>query len=160
MVKRHNYWVVLLTFVIALMLTITPLPDSMNIFRPAWVAMVLIYWSLALPHRVSIMTAFLLGILLDVLQGSLLGQHAIGLSVIAFVTTKLHLQVRIQPLYQQALFVGLLIAVQSLLVAWVNGVIGHETKSWSFLLPVLSSMLLWPWLFIILRDIRRKAQVS
>ncbi len=160
MVKRNNYWIILLTFIIALMLTVMPLPESVTVWRPAWVALVVIYWSMALPQRVSIGTAWVLGILLDVLQGSLLGQHAIGLAIVAYVSTKLHLRIRQHPLYQQALFVGLLVSVYLSLIIWVNGIIGRPPQSWSFLMPVLTSMLLWPWLFIILRDVRRRSRIT
>lgn len=160
MAGRHNYWVILATFVVALMLTIVPLPDWVTIWRPAWVALVVIYWSMALPQRVSIGTAWVMGILLDVLQGSLLGQHAIGLALIAYVTAKVHLQIRQHPLYQQSLFVGMLVTVYLCLVVWVNGIIGRVPHSWAFMTPVITSMLLWPWLFVILRDLRRRARVS
>lgn len=158
--NSHNYWIILLTMFVALLLTAMPLPEWITNWRPAWVAMVVIYWCMALPQRVSIWTAFILGVLMDVLQGSLLGQHAIGLTIVAFVTVKLHLQIRQHPLYQQSIFVGLLVTFYLCLVVWVNGIIGRPPHSWSFLMPVLTSMLLWPWLFVILRDIRRSAQVS
>lgn len=160
MVRLHNYWVILVTMFVALLLTAMPLPDWITTWRPAWVAMVVIYWSMALPQRFSIGSAWVMGILLDVLQGSLLGQHAIGLSIVAYVTANLHLQIRQHPLYQQSVFVGLLISVYLCLVVWVNGVIGRPPHSWFFLAPVITSMLLWPWLFVILRDIRRRARVT
>ena len=160
MARLHNYWVILATMFVALLLTAMPLPDWINVWRPAWVAMVVIYWSMALPQRFGIASAWVMGILLDVLQGSLLGQHAIGLSIVAYVTVNLHLQIRQHPLYQQSLFVGLLISIYLCLIIWVNGVIGRPPHSWSFLIPVVTSMLLWPWLFVILRDIRRRAQVT
>ncbi len=157
---RNNYSIILVTFFVAFILTAMPLPDWIAAWRPAWVALVLVYWSLALPHRVNLFTAFILGILLDVLQGSLLGQNAIGLTIIVFITAKLHLQVRQYPLYQQSIFVGLLVAVYLGMIAWVNGMIGRPPESWAFFAPVLTSILLWPWLFVILRDIRRRAIVT
>ncbi len=160
MVKRHNYWVILFTMFVALLLTAVPLPDWITAWRPAWAVMVVIYWSMALPQRVSVGTAWILGILLDVLQGSLLGQHAIGLIFVAYVTAKTHLQIRQHPLYQQSLFIGLLVALYLCLLIWVNGIIGRPPNTWSFLTPVMTSMLLWPWLFIILRDVRRRAKVT
>ena len=160
MVKRHNYGIILITFIVALMLSAMPLPEWISAWRPAWVAMVVMYWSMALPQRVSIGTAWALGILLDVLQGSLLGQHAIGLAVVAYVTAKLHLQIRQHPLYQQSLFVGMLVSFYLCLEVWVYGIIGRPPHSWYFLTPVITSMLLWPWLFVILRDIRRRARIT
>ncbi len=160
MTNHNSYLIILWTIFVAFLLAAMPLPEWISHGRPAWVAMVVIYWCMALPQRVSIGTAWISGLLMDVLQGSLLGQHAIGLSIIAYVTVKLHLQIRQHPLYQQALFIGLLISVYLCLVVWVNGIIGRPPQSWSFLMPVLTSMLLWPWLFVILRDIRRSTQVS
>ncbi len=158
--QHRNYWIILLTLLIALILQIVPLPEWFTQWRPSWVAMVLIYWTLALPRRVSIGTAWIVGLLLDVLQGTLLGQHAMGLAVITYITSKLHLQIRQYPLYQQSLFIGSMIAIYVCLIAWVNGIVGRAPNSWAFLQPALSSMLLWPWLFVVLRDIRRRAKVS
>ncbi len=157
---RNNYWIIILTMFTALVLTAMPYPDWVAPWRPAWVVMVVIYWSMALPQRVSIGTAWVMGILLDVLQGSLLGQHAVGLAMVAFVTAKLHLQIRQYPLYQQSVVIGLLVAFYLCNLVWVNGIIGRPPQSWAFLTPVVTSMLLWPWLFVILRDIRRRARVS
>ncbi len=137
-----------------------PYPDWVDAWRPAWLVMVVIYWSMALPQRVSVGTAWVSGILLDVLKGSLLGQHAIGLAIVAYVTAKLHLQIRQHPLYQQSFFVGLMITFYICLIVWINGMIDRPPQSWSFLFPVITSMLLWPWLFVILRDIRRRARVT
>lgn len=156
----HNYWIILASLLIALVLQTLPLPEWITAWRPAWVAMVLIYWNMALPHRVSIGTAWIVGLLLDVLQGTLLGQHAFGLAVIAFVTSKLYLQIRQYPLYQQSIYVGVMIMIYVCLVVWVNGIAGRPPASWIFLAPVLSSMLLWPWVFVVLRDIRRRAKVT
>lgn len=148
------------TFSVALILTLMPFPVWAEPFRPDWVGLVLIYWCLAIPERVSVGTGWLLGFLQDVLYGSLLGSNAIGKTIIAYLAVRLHLQLRMFPRWQQAAAVfGLLIANQ-LLVLWIHGAIGQAPETFSYWTPSLVGALLWPWLFIILRDLRRRGGIS
>lgn len=158
--RHHGGGVIIISFIVALMLTAMPLPDWAISWRPAWVAMVLIYWCMALPQRVGIGVGWSMGILLDVLQGTLFGQNALGLALLAYFTLKFHQRVRMFPLTQQALLVCLLVVIYQLLSLWVRGIMGIPPQSWTYWMPAFSSMILWPWLFIILRDIRRRYHVS
>ena len=153
-------WVIVVSFVAALVLTILPLPDWLQVLWPEWGALVLLYWCLALPERISVGTAWVVGLLLDVLHGSLLGQHALAMTVIAYLTVNLHQRIRLYPLWQQALTVLMLLALYQLLLMWFDGIIGQPTKPWTYWLPPLTGMLLWPGSFLLLREIRRRFQVS
>lgn len=158
--QHQNGWAITATLVAALGLTIMPLPDWAEAARPEWVAMALIYWCMALPGRVGVGIAWTMGLLLDVAKGALLGQHALALTVVAFLTIHLHQRLRFYTLWQQSTVVLILIALQQLLVLWIKGIIGQSPDSWTYWLPSLSSMLLWPWLFLILRDLRRQYRVT
>lgn len=153
-------WVIGISFVVSFGLTALPLPDWAAIWRPAWVALVLAYWCIALPNRVGVGVGWIVGLLLDVLMGTLLGQHALGLSVVAFIAHKSHQRVRVLPPWQQALSVFPLVFLYQMLVFWVNGARGIPVNGWAYVTGPLVSMLLWPWLFIVLRDIRRKFSVQ
>jgi rod shape-determining protein MreD len=148
------------SFALALVLAIVPGPDWAEQFRPDWVGLVLIYWCLALPARVGVGTGWLLGLLLDALHGALLGQHALAKSVIAFLAVRFHPQLRVFPRWQQAAAVLVLIAVNYLLLLWVRSLVGQDPASWRYWTPSIVSMLVWPWLFVILRDLRRRWAVS
>lgn len=158
--KHHAGWVILLSFIFSFMLAIIPLPIWATIWRPDWVEMVLIYWCLAIPQRIGIITAWSIGIIYDVLHNSLLGQHALLFSLIAYISIKLHRQIRLFPLWQQAIVIFGLITITHLLNIIINSILGHPPLVLlSFIYEGLSSMLLWPWLFIILRDMRRTYNV-
>ena len=158
--KQHNGGsIIVFSFIVAFMLTAMPLPEWAVNWRPAWVAMVLIYWCMALPDRVGIGIAWLLGILLDVQQGTILGQHALGLAIIAYVTLISHQRLRVFPLMQQAMIVCMYLLFFQLLILWIRGMIGVPPEHWTFWMPAFTSMLIWPWLFVILRDVRRKYHV-
>ena len=157
---RRGPATIVITLAAALVLTVLPLPDWADPYRPQWYTLALVYWCFALPERVGVATGWVLGLAVDVITGTLLGQHALSLSLIAFLSVKLHRRVRVFPLWQQSLTVLILLALERLLSLWIIGATGHSTPSLSYWAPVVVGMLLWPWVFIILRDLRRRFRVS
>ncbi len=157
---RRATWVIAASFAAALALAIVPLPEWAAPFRPDWAALVLVYWALALPHRVAVGTGWLVGLLLDVLRGAILGQHALALAVVAYLAVRLHQRLRVFPLWQQALAVLLLLALDQLIVAWIDGIAGLPGGDWRQFGAALTGMLLWPWVFASLRGLRRRYRVS
>lgn len=155
--KRMVLWG---TFGAAILLSIMPWPVWAEPFRPDWVGLVLIYWCLAIPDRVGVGVGWLLGLVLDVLYGSLLGQHALAFALLAFVVVKIHLQVRMFPRWQQAVTVLVLLGIAHLLVLWIKGAIGQAPQTWAYWMPALVSAVIWPWIFVVLRDLRRRANIS
>ena len=156
----RGFSIIAITFLISLVLSILPMPESLQLYRIQWSALVLIYWCMAAPERVGVGVGFLVGLLLDILTGTLLGQHALGLSVISFVVIKTYRRVRVFPLWQQSVFVVLLLLLERLLFFWVDGTIGRPAKGTeSWIAPLLGGPI-WPWLFIIMRDLRRRFHTS
>tara|TARA_R110002167_G_scaffold9121_6_gene41550 strand:+ start:1381 stop:1869 length:489 start_codon:yes stop_codon:yes gene_type:complete len=153
-------WVILLSFMLALVLTEMPMPDVFEWGRPQWVALVLIYWVAALPHRVGPWYGWIIGLLLDILQGSLLGVHALSLALIAVIIRALHRRFRMYPLWQQALLVLVLVGLYQQFLNWGQSLQGARSDSLLFLLPSLVSAFIWPWVFVLLRSIRRALSVS
>ena len=160
LMEHRSGWVIFLSFLIAFALTIMPLPGSVEMFRPHWVALVLIYWCLALPARVGVGYGWVCGLLLDVCLDTLLGQHALALALVAFLSLHLFLRVRVFPMWQQALSVFVLILLQSLIVLWVKGFIGESPGFLNILAAAVTSMLIWPFVYFVLRRIRRVYQVA
>ncbi|MGH8598526.1 MAG: rod shape-determining protein MreD [Gammaproteobacteria bacterium] len=149
-----------MSLVVAFVLASIPLPVWANDWRPAWVAMTLFYWCLAVPERMGVVTAWLIGILLDVMHGSLLGQHALGLAFVAYVALQYHQRIRVFPLVQQALLVGSLIFIYLASQLLIFTLLGSRDYGVSYLLGACTSALLWPWVFIVLRDLRRYTMAS
>ncbi len=158
--RPNRPWVIAVSFIIAFILTVAPLPDWAVAWRPAWIAMVLVYWCMALPGRVGVITGWCLGLVLDVLHGSILGQHAFGLAFVAWVALSYHQRLRVFPLIQQAVFVGTLVLIYLALMLWIYNMLGSVDYGFSYLAGAISTGLLWPWVFVILRDVRRRARVA
>ncbi|MDQ2068757.1 rod shape-determining protein MreD [Natronospira bacteriovora] len=152
--------VVFASLLMALMLTIWPLPEAIAPFRPDWSALFLIYWIMALPHRFNVGTAWCVGLILDVLTGSLLGQHAIALAITGVLVAMSHLRVRVFPVWQQAMTVMVLLAVNELILILVEGATGQlYDLEWRWA-PIVTGMLFWPWVLFFLRSLRRRFDVS
>ena len=149
----------LITTIGAFMLAIMPLPDWAVEFRPDWVTLVLIYWAMAVPSKIGVTVAWFAGLLLDVSYGTLMGQQAIGLVLVIYVIHLQHLRLRVASLLQQAIVVFFLLLIKQLLTLWVDGMLGRATDSWLYFMPTITSTLLWPWIYLILRDLRRKFSV-
>lgn len=118
------------TFLVAIVLSIMPGPTWAEPFRPDWVGLVLVYWCIATPGRVGVGTGFVLGLAMDVLYGALLGSNA------------------------------LVNALDQLLVLWIRGAAGRAPETLFYWTPSVVGMVIWPWLFVILRDVRRRAKIA
>lgn len=156
MLASKCYRVVLPSILVALMLQMWPLPEWMEYARPDWVVLVIIYWALAVPEQVGVTVAWIAGLLLDVTQGAILGQHALGLVLVVFVIHLEYQRIRVFSLVQQAMVVFLLLVIKQVQVLWVTGMVGQAPALGLYFLPSLVGAILWPWLFIVLRDLRRK----
>jgi rod shape-determining protein MreD len=159
-VISYNLLVIPLTLVVGLILQILPLPSEAQIYRPDWVALILLYWNMALPNRVGLWTAFLTGLLVDVAQGTLLGQHSLALLIIIFINLNFHLQVRVLNLGRQMFYVFSLLLINQFILVWIEGMLQREPSIMAYFGAPVTGMAIWPWVFILLRDIRRKAQIS
>ena len=135
------------TLIIALLLSILPLPEVIVSFRPDWVAIVLIYWSLFKPGRFGFLTAFWLGLVLDTLYGSLLGQHALALLTVTYVTRHFHLRIRVFPIWQMSITVLAMLALYEFILFWIDGVAARTVPPIDRWAPPLTGALLWPLVF-------------
>ena len=115
---------------------------------------------MALPERVSVGSAFILGLIMDLVRGSVMGLNALAMTIIAFLVLMLYKRMRMFPLWQQSALVLVLVGINQLLFHWMQGITGTTSDSLRFLLPAAVSALVWPWLFLLLRSIRRMFRIS
>jgi rod shape-determining protein MreD len=158
--EGQGYGIIILTFLLAYVLAILPLPPWLQWARPEWVALALIYWCIALPERVGIASGLVLGVGLDVLEGAVLGQNALALMVVALLSSILYQRLRVYSVGQQAGVVFILVGINQLICQWVQNLQGVGASSLLFLLPAVSSALLWPVVLHLLRGLRRYYRVN
>ena len=158
--RPHARWLIALTLVTALTLTILPLPVVLEPYRPEWAMLAILYWSLALPARVGVGVAWLAGLLQDILQATALGSHALAFALIAYLTIQLYQRMRSVPVWQQALTVLVILLAARGVLFVTRGLSDDPGVDWRFWMPAVTSTLLWPLVFMLLRFLRRGFQVN
>ena len=144
MPRNSFIWI---SFLLALMLSIAPLPSFMQQGRPLWVLLVLTFWLIEKPRQVGLVLAWCLGMAQDVLYGSTLGEHALVFAVVMGFLMGLQERMRLFPMWQQSLALAIIYGTALLLQLWLNAVIEHRPPTLALLLPALISSLLWPWVY-------------
>jgi rod shape-determining protein MreD len=156
--RRESRSLIFLTIVAAILLTLLPLPEMLAPFKPYWVAMVVIYWSLETQDMISLGLAFLIGLVLDILSGSLMGLHALSLVIMVFLVQRFRSRLRFFPPWQQALSILGLLVNDRIILIWITALLGEPIPTWKYWLPPLVAMAFWPWLFLLLDRIRARAR--
>ena len=152
--NRESRRLIFLTVATAILLSLIPLPEVLLPFKPYWVALVVIYWSLETQDMISLGLAFLVGLVLDILSGSLMGMHALSLVVMVFLVQHFRFRLRFFPPWQQALAVLGLLVNDRIILIWITALMGEPLPTWKYWLPPLAGMLLWPFLFLLIDRIR------
>ncbi len=144
------------SFAAALLLQLMPLPLALLPFKPYWVALVLVFWALEAPERIGLGIAFALGLFTDVLSGELLGEQAMRLCILSFIVLRFRPRLRFFPMWQQSLALFGLLLNDRIVMLMVRAFAGQALPPMSFWLAPLSGMLIWPWLFLLLMDLRAR----
>lgn len=155
---RPSLWPVWLVMLLAIAAELLPWPEYLGPLRPPWVTLVVIYWALMWPGRFGVGSALVVGLLLDVGQGTLLGQHALTLSAVTYVVMRFHLQMRVFPVWQLTVSVFALLFLEAFLLMWIDGITGrieYGPDRWG---PVLVGTILWPLLMAIMDRLRERLE--
>ena len=155
-----GYWVILLSLLVAATLALVPLDRALAWWRPEWLLLVLVYWAIALPHRVGLATALAAGLVLDVMDGAPIGQHMLSLGLVVTVARLMYQRMRVFTLAQQAGVVFILVGIHQLIGQWLLNAQGIRSPGFAFLYCALSSALLWPPVMLTLRSLRRSYHVT
>lgn len=157
--RSHGTWIILLTLLVAAVLAVLPLTRSLAWWRPEWILLTLVYWAIALPHRVGLISALAMGLIVDVLEGAPIGQNMLALGLVVTLAGLMYQRVRVFTMLQQAGVIFVLAGIHQLVVQWLQGLQGLSPSGFLFLLPALTSALLWPVVMPLLRGLRRNFRV-
>lgn len=147
-----------LSIALAYLLMLVPFPPIMTAWKPYWLALVLIYWSLEDHERVSLGRVFLLGLLADVFTGTLLGEQALRLVAMAFIVARFRPRLRFFTMWQQTLAVLALLLNDRVLLLMVRAFAGEAWPPAEYWLSPLAGAALWPFVFLLLDDLRSRAR--
>ncbi|HTV53129.1 MAG TPA: rod shape-determining protein MreD [Steroidobacteraceae bacterium] len=134
----------LVTVVVALVLTVLPLPFWLALVRPAFLVLAVLYWSIAAPRAGGLALGFGSGLALDVFRGAVLGQHALALTTITYVAVREHQKIRSKPAFQQMLIVFGLLGVYEFIVFAIDGWSGHPVTNPERWIHTVTGAIVWP----------------
>jgi len=154
MSRSNAYWALPVSLLAALILGLLPLPVALQPLRPYWLALVLAYWLIEDPDRVGLGVAFSVGLLADLTFGTLFGEQALRLVVMAFILQRFRARLRFFPMSQQALAIGGLLLNDRIVAAVIHFVLGQPSPPREFWLAPLLGMLLWPLVFVAMDAMR------
>jgi rod shape-determining protein MreD len=151
---RRNGWVLPVSLLLALLLGLVPLPETLQPFRPYWLALVLAYWILEEPDKIGVGAAFVVGLIGDLVFGGLLGEQAMRLVILAFILDRFRPRMRFFPLSQQAVAIGGLLLNDRVISFVIHVVLGAVQLPWGYWVAPLLGMLLWAPLYMVLDALR------
>ncbi|KFN50113.1 rod shape-determining protein MreD [Arenimonas composti] len=138
----------------ALVVLIVPLPEAASLMRPYLLAMLLCYWLLEAPDHAGLGLAFACGLAADFVSGTLLGEQALRLVVMAFLVQRFRARLRFFPLWQQAAAVFALLLNDRLIAVAIHLIAGDGLPPPATWLSPLVGFALWPWQFLLLDGLR------
>lgn len=157
-------WVILMTLLIAMTLAVFRLPDGspewLGWFRPSWVLLILFFWVMELPHRIGLIAAWFMGLLMDGLQGEPLGLNGFLLASFTYVTWRFFERLRMYSVLQQCGVVLVLILLAQLVRAGTLYLASNQPFGFAMFGTVLSSTLLWPFIYLLLMRIRTSVRIE
>jgi len=134
----------------ALALLANFLPWKSVALAPDFVALVLAFWCVRHPRLVGLSAGWVLGLLVDVGNGVLLGQHALAYSLLAFASVTLARRILWFPLWGQALHVAALLLGAQGVAALVRLAAGADFPGWTIAVGPLVGAALWPLVTLLL----------
>jgi len=150
------FFIISFSFLIALLLEILPFPGWAVWIKPGWAGLVLIFWVLVLPYHVGMIAACFVGLLMDLLMGTLLGEHAAAFVAIAYFLLRFHVRIRLLPLWKQSVVIFVMLLLCQTFFSWVSGLAGGFRADSRFWLPALSSAVIWPWVYTVLNSYMKR----
>ena len=134
----------LLASFVALLLTVLPLPSWLDVLRPQFLVLAVLWWSVNSPGTGGIALGFFAGLLLDVFQGTVLGEHALALSLVTYIAVREHQRIRTKPAIQQAMIVFAALIVYEIVLFVIEGWTGHLVASPLRWVHTATGALIWP----------------
>lgn len=150
---------VFFTCLLAICLSIMPLPSWAIWLRPAWVILVLAYWIITYPDYINVGFAWILGLLLDALYGSVLGEHALAMTVVAYLVYRAKRELKRYPLLHQGIFIIFCCFIYNIILYLLQRALGQDLPDWRFWISPFLGFLFWPVVFTLFRNTQLKYRI-
>lgn len=136
----------LLAFIVALVFSILPMPQFFSAFRPPWILLLVLYIEYFIPGKFHITTLFLVGLVLDVLQSTVIGEHSLALLLVTWIASTRSRRFQFFSMMQQIILIGIFCFLYQAIITGSHALLDFN---YSLIMPFTSallSMFIWPWI--------------
>jgi rod shape-determining protein MreD len=142
------------SLILAFLLNLLPVGQAPGV--PDFLALVLVFWSVHQPRRLGMAAAFVFGLLMDVHDGALFGEHALAYTLLSYGAITLHRRILWFPVLSQTLFVLPLLLVAQLASLLLRLWVGGTFPGWLYFTDSLAGALIWPLIHALLLAPQRR----
>jgi rod shape-determining protein MreD len=142
---------VLVTLLVAMMFNLLPVSGWVLALRPDFIAFVLVYWGIHEPRKVGLWLAWACGLMMDVADGSLFGEHALSYAVLLAIAISMRRRVPMFGIGYQMLHVFVALLACQLMILAIRSLAGGSFPGWWYFLDSMTGALMWPLGLMVLR---------
>lgn len=141
-------------------LTILPLPQDYQWYRPLWFLMFVLFCQLSQPTLFNPFIAWFIGLIADTLLGTPLGANALIFSLLCYLSALLRMKFMIKPLWIHVGKIFLLICLGQIFILWFHALTGQNPHTLFYWMGSVASCIIWPLFVILLQSICRFMSVT
>ncbi|MCW8407965.1 rod shape-determining protein MreD [Legionella sp. PATHC035] len=141
-----------LGFIIALLLSILPMPELISAFRPPWVLLLVLYIEYFLPGNFRLTTLLFVGLLLDVLLATVIGEHSFALLLVTWLASSKSRRFQFFSMMQQIFLIGFFCLLYQSIISLITALLGYNYSLFTPVASALVGMFLWPWIRLLGED--------
>ena len=154
--RFHDYVFFVVSVLVAMLLTLIPLPETGVYYQPSWILLVLIFWCCVAPKMLNLFWFWVIGLYQDLMLATPLGLSALIYTAVGYVFCRLNVQVSKYPYWQQSLFIALAALFQITVNALVMRSVGLPVAFWGAWPVLVVNALLWRLVYAMMYSIWRK----
>ncbi|KTD58814.1 Rod shape-determining protein MreD [Legionella sainthelensi] len=141
-----------LSFIVALLLSILPMPELISAFRPPWILLLVLYIEYFLPGNFKLTTLLFVGLLLDVLLATVIGEHSFALLFVTWIASSKSRRFQFFSMMQQIFLIGFFCLLYQSIISLIAVLLGFNYSILAPFASTLVSMFLWPWIRLLGQD--------
>ena len=157
-------WVILASLLMGMLASVVHLPETwpnwLGWLRPSWMMLIVFFWVMELPHRIGLISAWIIGVLLDALLGEPLGLNGFILASVTYITWRFFERLRMFSVVQHCVILFFMVLAAEILRGLAISLGSERSLEWGVLLIALSSVLVWPPLYLVLLRVKTGVRVE
>jgi len=140
----RNLFFIWSMILLSIILMVMPVPDVLDQYRLPWLSMTVIFFSIFNISLIGIISVWFSGLILDIMTGGLMGENALILAILSYLSYRFRFQIRVYPMWQIMIVVLILLSLGVLITLWIDGISGNMLFNIYDWINIGIAVLIWP----------------